>query len=672
MTVLVDRPRSREWWVAASLVAGAAALLAAGFVIGLNPDEDELGTCVLVTILQVQAIARGALPIWSSRLAFGVPLPGSQSLLLHPLAPLVAAVDPRSAVIAIDLAHLAVGAVGFWWLCRTLKLSTQTTGVCAATFLLASPSLTYTLTDDWPTYFVAWTLAPVALTLVLRMLDATGSGLRDALALGTVGGVMLADGHLGHAPFLLTTLAAGALASPRRLRSRAPWFALAALVAVTIGADHLWTAADEYRRFPPALRRPGDATLAATHLWDAFMRPLMPAAPHFVFFGGPFTVLSVLALVRRDCSHSSRGFLALSAGVAGSLLVMSSVWRFPALSQTYLLQDAAVICGIALAGIALDRLRSTAWARYIPAIVTLQCLAVFGGAWPFVSGNVAAARAFRSRGQDARARTLAGGLLRLTRDAPGRIAFTPGATRLWYEGQVVERPVSWRTRLIQSGAMVVNGGAFKGIELEPFAPAYARPYGDLDDNASLVVSPASLTALGIRYVIAARDEPLAPDLERVPAIDPLPDSLELWRNPRAWHGARFMPASVFEQSLPLLPGCGHPRLFCRDLTPLVSQADPSGLTVIDGESEMRIDFPPADRPRALLVTRMYRDGWIASAGGRQVPLTPAFGALMRVDVPADVTAVALRYRPAGRVALFALSCTATLATVILLLATSLP
>jgi hypothetical protein len=215
---------------------------------------------------------------------------------------------------------------------------------------------------------------------------------------------------------------------------------------------------------------------------------------------------------------------------------------------------------------------------------------------------------------------------------------------------------------------VVNGGSFKGIELEPFAPASARPYGDLDDNGSVVVSSASLTALGIRYVIAGRDEALAPDLERVPAIDPLPDGLELWRNPRAWSGARFMPASVFEQSLPLLPGCGHARLFCRDLTPLVSLADQADPTVIDGGSEMVIEFPQADRPRTLLVAQMYRDGWIASAGGRQVPLTPAFGALTRVDVPADVTAVALRYRPAGRVALFALSGTTALAAGILLLA----
>jgi hypothetical protein len=672
MTVLAGRPRSREWWIAASLVAAAAALLAAGFAIGLNPDEDELGTSVLMTILQVQAIVHGALPIWSSRLAFGVPLPGSQSLLLHPLAPLVAAVDPRMAVVAIDLAHVAVGAFGFWWLCRTLKLSPQTTGVCAATFLLASPSLTYTLTDDWPTYFVAWTMAPLALTLMLRMLEATGSGLRDALALGTIAGVMLADGHLGHAPFLLVTLASGALAAPRRLRSRAPWFALAALVALAIGGDHLWTAGDEYWRFPATLRRPGDETLALTHLWGAFLRPLLPAAPHAVFFGGPFAVLSVLALVRRDCAHPSRRFFAVSAGVSGSLIVMSRLWRFPALSQTYLLQDAAVICGIALAGIALDRLRATPWVRYLPAIVALQCLAIFGGAWPFVAWNVAAGQAFRNRGQDARARTLTDDLIRLTREAPGRICFTPGATRLLYEGQAVERPVSWRTRLVESGAMVVNGGSFKGIELEPFAPATARPYGDLDDNGSAVVSSASLTALGIRYVIAARDEPLAPDLERVPAIRPPPDSLELWRNPRAWHGARFVPAPVFEQPLPLLPGCGHTGLLCRDLTPLVSQADPSEPAVIDGESGMTIEFAPADRPRTLLVTRMYRDGWIASAGGRQVSLSPAFGALMRVDVPADVTGVTLRYRPAGRVALFALSCAASLATVILLLAASRP
>lgn len=642
-----QNPGARDWWLAVSVVAAAAGLLAAGVAWGMTPDEDEVGTSVLMTILQVQAIAHGAPPVWSSRLAFGVPLPGSQTLLLHPLSPLLAFIDPGAAIVWIDLLHVVVGACGFWWLCRTLKLSTLTTGVCAATFLLSSPSLTYTLTDEWPTYFVAWTLAPIALALMWRMIEPHGGRLRDALALGTVVGLMLADGHLGHAPFVIATLAAASVATPRQLRARAGWFALAAGLAIAIGGHHIWTATAEYLRFPSTLGRPGDERLGLADVADLLFRPLTPSSRgmHLVFFGGPFALLSALAIVRRDCAHPSRRFLVAGIAVAAGLLVAASIRRFPALSQTYLLRDPAIVCAIPLAGIALDRLRATSASRYVGAIVTLQLAAIFGGAWPFVARNIAAESVFQQSGADQPARALVDELATLSRNAPGRIYFTPEATRLWYESATIGRPVYWKTRLVQSGGMIVNGGAVKGVALEPLAPASARPYGDLDHDPQIGLLASSLIALGIRYVVATHGETLSPVLEHVTPPDPFPGSLQLWRNPRAWPGARFVdPASL---PPPLIAGCPHARLLCRDFEALVATAERADPRVGYGEGELTIELDAANRTRTLLVTEMYREGWTASASPGNTPLHvgAVADALIELKVPPGARSVKLKRRP---------------------------
>src|SRR5450631_1846134 len=138
------RGRDAEWWTAVLAAAAAAAVLAVGTLVGMNVDEDELGTSVLTTMLQAQAVWHGHLPFWPSRIGFGLPQPGAQSFFIHPLMPLFAWCDPYTAVMALYAFHIVVGALGFWWLCRTMKLSTVPTGVCTATFLLSAPALQYT------------------------------------------------------------------------------------------------------------------------------------------------------------------------------------------------------------------------------------------------------------------------------------------------------------------------------------------------------------------------------------------------------------------------------------------------------------------------------------------------------------------------------------------------
>lgn len=63
-----------SWRLAALIVVAVAALLAVGTLGGMNVDEDEFATSVLMTTLQAHAAWRGDLPFWSSSPAFGLPL----------------------------------------------------------------------------------------------------------------------------------------------------------------------------------------------------------------------------------------------------------------------------------------------------------------------------------------------------------------------------------------------------------------------------------------------------------------------------------------------------------------------------------------------------------------------------------------------------------------------
>lgn len=665
------RYRAAEWWIAVLMTVAAAALLAVGTLAGMNVDDDELGTAALTTMVQAQAVRHGDLPFWSSRLAFGLPQPGAQSLFVHPLMPLFAWWDPSAAVTAVYAAHIIIGAVAFWWLCSVLMLSPLTSGLCTATFLLSSPSLQYTLNDGLPTYFVAWTLAPVALALMIRLLDDPPPHTRVAVGLGLVAGLMLVDGHLGHAPFLLGTLALGCLPYAGRMRSRRTWFFLAAGLALAIASHRIGITIDEYRRFPGTIPRtipPSPAeTLGLRALWDVFLRPLAPGrleqmaqltmwrGNYRIFFGGPFALLALAGLLRPAWTHRWRPLLAAIIGASLALMAISTRWPLFALSGTYLLRDAIVIAGIALAGLTLDRLiANSGWRRTRGVLVTLQLLAIGGGTWPFVAQSLAAARAFEDGGRDASVRPLADRLVALSRSDPGRIYFTPGAEQFLWNDPGIDRPTRWNTSLTYAGVRRING-LFKGISTEPLAPAFLLPYGTVEGSAALSMSTAALTALGVRHVVAFGAEPISADLVLLAAWPTPGGPLHLLDNFRAWPGAHFVRSSALAGDLPLLPGCPHTRLLCRDFTPVIAAAEEPVDAIRYGEGAMTIRFAPAARDRTLLVTEMIRDGWYALVDGRRGAVTPVFGALMRVDVPAGASSVELRYRPAGRVALAAFS-----------------
>ena len=230
----------------------------------------------------------------------------------------------------------------------------------------------------------------------------------------------------------------------------------------------------------------------------------------------------------------------------------------------------------------------------------------------------------------------------------------------------VDRATIWYTQLTHDGVRAVNG-LFKGPSTESLMPTYVMPYGLVDSNPALSRSAPSLTVLGIRSVVALEGEPVAASLALVDRWPTSKGRLRLLDNPQAWPGAHFVSHRAFAAELPLLSGCPHDRLLCRDLAPVLAAAEESVSAVRYGEGTIAVSFVPADHPRALLVTEMFHDGWYALVDGRRVPVTPAWAALMRVDVPTGASSMELRYRPRWQLSLAAFSWSATLIAVLLTL-----
>ena len=202
-SIVATRWFCRSWLrrLAPGLAPAIAILyLVSAPIVGAALDEENYRNTVLSSLLHAQALTEGRYAMWTSALAFGVPLPLHPALLLHPLAPLLGIVKPEEFVRIFYAFHAVLGAVGCWWLVRHLGVGAALAGVAAATWALSTPALQYAVTDFWLSYFLGWSLFPFLVVLALRVLEARDARppWPDAIGLGCVAGIMLANGHAAH------------------------------------------------------------------------------------------------------------------------------------------------------------------------------------------------------------------------------------------------------------------------------------------------------------------------------------------------------------------------------------------------------------------------------------------------------------------------------------------
>jgi hypothetical protein len=342
------------------------------------------------------------------------------------------------------------------------------------------------------------------------------------------------------------------------------------------------------------------------------------------------------------------------------ILLFSGWIPVPWVSQRYQFRDPLTLCGILLAGLALNAFWRHARLRPVAAaVLVLQVASIAYAAWPVLARMVGADG---SQGVAFRGATggtpLVDNLVAALR-APGRLAYSPQVDYEVSQRALVADGLGINA-LAYRGVPVVNG-SFKAVSNDVISPDDRLFYGRVRVPPPFIAGGVGLDVLGVRYVLARPGEPVAPDLAELGVFATARGGeLILYENADAWPGAFLIPAAFGDEELPVLPGCAHNRVLCRDLAPVGVHRDTMPLTIVRHGNGIRVRWNATREPRILVVTEMFRPEWIATADGRPAATRRMYGALLGVPLPAGVGDVRLEYRPAALV-------TATVASYVALL-----
>ena len=143
-----------------------------------------------------------------------------------------------------------------WQLTRHLRVTPLTSAVCVSTFLLATPTQNYILTDFWPSHYIVWTAAPWLLLLAWQVLEADGRALRvRSVACGLCAGLVVANAHPGQLLVYATVVAGVVIAHWHEVVARGRWIAVAALIAAAVASPTLAQLVHERLMFAAGLDR---------------------------------------------------------------------------------------------------------------------------------------------------------------------------------------------------------------------------------------------------------------------------------------------------------------------------------------------------------------------------------------------------------------------------------
>ncbi len=538
-----------------------------------------------------------------------------------------------------------------WQLTRHLRVTPLTSAVCVSTFLLATPTQNYILTDFWPSHYIVWTAAPWLLLLAWQVLEADGRALRvRSVACGLCAGLVVANAHPGQLLVYATVVAGVVIAHWHEVVARGRWIAVAALIAAAVASPTLAQLVHERLMFAAGLDRDIlRESLGWSEAWNVFLSPLgspigLPSAGSLpftrtLFFGGPFAVLCLIGCVRFARRHFGLAFVVVTCTV----LLFTSL-PLPVVSARFHLRDPLTLAAIPLAGLSLERLLARRWRPVAVLVVIIQLGVLCASAWPAMAGTWRpdARQDEWFRGATGAAEPVET-LLTLARPS-GRMVFSPGVDD-GVRGRGYLREGLGINALAYRGLSVVNG-RFKGISAGTVWPDDSVFYARVRAPQQLLESAAALDVLGIRYVLANADDTVAEDLRRRGLVQKSNGTeFVLYENSNPWPDAFVLDREAENIPPVRMPGCPNDGVLCTDLAPLVERRSTDRLLIEHQNGRVDVRLFPADEPRLLVVSQMFRSDWVASADGSPLTTVRVFGGLIGVRVPSGVSSVQLRYRP---------------------------
>lgn len=639
--------RERQAWLLAAVLAGGAAL---GPYVAVGPDDfEEYFTGVVSTQLAWRALLDGALPLWNVNLGLGVPQPLRFHFITHPLAPLCTVADCQLVLRIVAALHVLAGCVAMGLLALRFVPSRGLALLAGLTYLMSSSVIQPLLTDDWPLTAINESALPVLAYTVAVLGERRGAqALLWALALGWMAGVLLS---MSFPVVTLVFVALVAAAAPGFVRQW-PWFALAAAITVLIGGAQLHHFYDELSLTPAGVVRRSHGAVDPWHLlWTLFMRPIdvqgMEASWRTAYFGAPFALLAAWALVRLR----SRTVLVLQAGFVVALVAMfvPPRWLFELNTAQWLYRTELNVFGTLLAICVLGRWNGSSnghvWVRSAVALQLCALGIAFAPSW------LSIARVAIGVDPPGRHRLQSPGIAEeiaaVVELRPGRVILAPAASEATRRPRLNSAGLA-ANQLATLGVPIVSAVAF-GLTTGALYPQNALLEGEILAVAETVGSERLLDVLGIRYVVALGDEPVAPTLR---PLRHLAGNLTLYENSDAWPEAFFVDA-VPRASIPRLPGCAHQGFLCADFSAYALDRRSESVRVSRLHDGVQLSFAPADRERDLILTQWFRSGWTVTRG--RASIHRALEQLIAVHVEPGEEAVRVRFRPAARLAWWGVS-----------------
>ncbi len=663
MTTLARRlPLVRSRWLTLLVLLGFCVVLLIPTWIVLPPDDENLPKEVLSTFFQSRQIFSGHYAFWDPWIAFGVPEPRSQTLIFHPFMLFVQLFPLGIALGAYYQLQVTIGVLSVWGVARHLGIRRAASALCVLTYGLCSMMIVTLIADFWPVNLANWTLAPLLLLVMLKLLDADSTSARAlfAVATGLVAAFMVLDGHLGWLPDYAVPFLAFLATQWRRLGERWKWWTMSAVVLGLAAASHVYDVALEASN---AAQGRNNQEAVGMNFWRLLLYPIhapfhLGNNTRAVAIGGPFVLLAAVGLFYPLRNRYVNG---LRAGMVTAFVVWFIPLGWTAFRSTSYASGAPFsIFAVFLAALTLQALwkRRPGWRPALAGLAGLQIVALLAGFYPFYRDGIREASRYLS-GSPASAslkHALANQpIYRYFERTPGihqtRVYFAAGADKRLFRKAVDYKFVGWALH----GLRLVNG-LYKGVDMHEITPARVYLRGEIHGDPRVSGSALTLDALNIGYVLATPGDRLAPTLRPVTTfrLDHPAATISVYRNPEAWADAVVLrPEAKTIGVLPRRPGCTTPGLLCADFAPVARLRVQNGvLSERWSGPDLSVKLAKTTSPSVLMVSELYRPGWQAAlSDGRTVAGYRLVAGFTGFDLPPGVNSARISYEPTTRIAL---------------------
>jgi hypothetical protein len=672
----LPKRRSGQW----TSLFDASLLLLAGVVIliptwlVLPPDDEDFYKEIAATVYQSNEVFSGRYPFWDPLVGFGVPQPLSQTLVFHPFLFLVQITSVGTAIGIFYQLQIWIGILSIWGVARMLGAGRIAAAACALTYALSSPTIIY-LKNFWPVIFVQWTLAPLLLLLLIKLLDAQERHARAtyAVALGLCVGLFVLDGHAGLVPDFTVGFVAFLVGAWRRIGPVLPWLGVTLAVAGSVAASRVYDIALEASKSTAPRHQDVESMNAA----QLFVYPI--GAPRagdrgVVAIGGVFFLLAAFAMFYRGLTGRYVNALRIGAGVT-FVFFFVPVETLTIRSANYFVADPFVIFAVLLAVLGLR----TLWTRFprtrpgLVLAVVLQIAAMAGGFAPFFRSNLSRAIDYGSGKHVPSLRSalknqpIYAFLERRSDHARTRAYLAPGAENRLFRSLTDYEFAAWPLH----GLRLANG-IFKGIELNELTPAKKKLKGEIRGDSRVADSALTLDVLGIGYVLATPHDRVPPSLRHVMTfrLEKPEAQIDVYQNPGRWADAVVLRATARGLgTLPRRPGCDEPGLLCADFRRVVGLQEDARVGTSEWQgATLHATFASGTVPRTLLLSQIYRPGWQAKLStGETVRGYRLLGGFTGFDLPPRATSAAISFKPTSRIILTSLTWVSILTAVLFLI-----